>query len=102
MLHLVIKSQYFGSNSKINDDFMKNYSWGSANLRSEISDISVSINNAHVDFRNGSWIKIVSSNDSARHNRATLIVVDEFRMVDLNTINTVLRSFNSAKTSRLS
>lgn len=90
------KSQSLEVIQKINDDFMKNYSWGSANLRSEILEISTSINNAHVDFRNGSWIKIVSSNDSARHNRATLIVVDEFRMVDLNTINTVLRKFLTA------
>lgn len=93
------KSQSLEVIQKIIDDFMKNYSWGSANLRSEIDDISTSINNAHVDFRNGSWIKIVSSNDSARHNRATLIVVDEFRMVDLNTINTVLRKFLTAPRS---
>ena len=98
--HICVGSCFKGQSleviQKINDDFMKNYSWGSANLRSEISDISTSINNAHVDFKNGSWIKIVSSNDSARHNRATLIVVDEFRMVDLNTINTVLRKFLTA------
>lgn len=78
---------------------MKNYGWGSSNLRAEIDDISTSINNAHVDFRNGSWIKVVTSNDSARHNRATTIVVDEFRMVDLNTINTVLRKFLTAPRS---
>jgi hypothetical protein len=93
------KTQSLEVIQKINDDFMKNYGWGSANLRAEIDDISTSINNAHVDFRNGSWIKIVSSNDSARHNRATLIVVDEFRMVDLNTINTVLRKFLTAPRS---
>jgi hypothetical protein len=93
------KSQSLEVIQKINDDFMKNYGWGSANLRAEIDDISTSINNAHVNFRNGSWIKIVSSNDSARHNRATLIVVDEFRMVDVNTINTVLRKFLTAPRS---
>lgn len=93
------KAQALEVIQKINDDFMKNYGWGSANLRSEIDDISTSINNAHIDFRNGSWIKIVSSNDSARHNRATLIVIDEFRMVDLNTINTVLRKFLTAPRS---
>lgn len=45
------KSQSLEVIQKINDDFMKNYGWGSANLRSEISEISTSINNAHVDFR---------------------------------------------------
>lgn len=93
------KAQSLEVIQKINDDFMKNYGWGSANLRAEIDDISTSINNAHVDFRNGSWIKIVSSNDSARHNRANTIVVDEFRMVDLNIINTVLRKFLTAPRS---
>ena len=91
-----VKSQALEIITKINDEFLKNYSWGSQNLRNEISDISTSINNAHCDFKNGSYIHIVTSNDNARHNRANIIVVDEFRMVDLNTINTVLRKFLTA------
>jgi hypothetical protein len=90
------KSQSLECIQKIAEDFMKNYSWGSENLRREIQYISTSLNNACVDFYNGSWIKIVTSNDSARHNRANIIVVDEFRMVDLNIINTVLRKFLTA------
>lgn len=90
------KSQSLEVIQKINDDFMKNYGWGSANLRSEISEISTSINNAHVDFRNGSWIKIVSSNDSARHNRATLIVVDE--LGNINVSSTVAQETLYTKT----
>ena len=85
--------------TKIVDDFMKNYSWGSENLRMEISEYSTSINNAYVRFHNGSVIKVVASNDNARHNRANIIVVDEYRMVDLNTINTVLRKFLTAPRS---
>ena len=81
---------------KIVDDFMKNYGWGSINLRAEISEYSTSINGAYINFRNGSWIKCVVASDSARHNRANIIVVDEFRMVDLNIINTVLRKFLTA------
>ena len=91
-----VKSQAVEVITKIETDFLKNYSWGSQNLRNEISYISTSVNNARVDFRNGSWITIVTSNDSARHNRANVIVVDEFRMVDLNVINTVLRKFLTA------
>ena len=88
-----VKSQAVEVITKIETDFLKNYSWGSQNLRNEISFISSSVNNARVDFKNGSWINIVTSNDNARHNRANIIVVDEFRMVDLNVINTVLRKF---------
>lgn len=61
---------------KIVDDFMKNYGWGSINLRAEVSEYSTSINGAYVNFRNGSWIKCVVASDSARHNRANIIVVD--------------------------
>lgn len=90
------KEQSLECIQKIEEDFMKNYGWGSANLRAEISYISTSVNKPIVEFRNGSWIKCVVSSDSARHNRANIIVVDEFRMVDLNIINTVLRKFLTA------
>lgn len=71
-----VKSQAVEVITKIETDFLKNYSWGSQNLRNEISFISSSVNNARVDFKNGSWINIVTSNDNARHNRANIIVVD--------------------------
>ena len=90
------KEQSLECIQKIEEDFMKNYSWGSANLRAEIQNISSSINKPIVEFKNGSWIKCVVSSDSARHNRANIIVIDEFRMVDLNIINTVLRKFLTA------
>lgn len=93
------KSQSLEIIQKIKEDFMKNYGWGSENLRREISYISDSINNPICEFRNGSWIKVVTANDAARHNRANIIVVDEFRMVDLNIINTVLRKFLTAPRS---
>lgn len=90
------KQQSLECIQKIVDDFMKNYSWGSSNLRAEVSYYSTSINGACVEFRNGSWVKCVTASDGARHNRANIIVVDEFRMVDLNIINTVLRKFLTA------
>lgn len=91
-----VKEQSLECITKIVEDFMKNYSWGSSNLRAEIDSYSTSINGAYVTFKNGSWIKCVVAGDSARHNRANIIVVDEFRMVDLNVINTVLRKFLTA------
>ena len=70
----------------------------SSNLRLEINDKETTINqaNACVSFKNGSRIKVVVSNDNARHNRANCIIIDEFRMVDLDIINKVLRKFNTA------
>lgn len=68
----------------------------SANLRLEIEKYSLAPNNAYIKFRNGSHIKIVTANDSARSNRSNIILVDEFRMVDLDIINKVIRKFNTA------
>lgn len=82
--------------SKIEDDFMKNYTWGSENLRREITYHTVGTNKAIIEFTNGSWIKVVTASDSGRGARCNILITDEFRMVDLNTINTVLRRFLTA------
>ena len=68
----------------------------SANLRMEIAEVQVNQANAFVSFKNGSRIVVVTAAESARHNRATILVVDEFRMVDKNTIDTILRKFLTA------
>ena len=81
---------------KITDDFMKNYGWGSDNLRREITYAAVGANKAVIEFANGSWIRVVTASDSGRGARANILLVDEFRMVDLDTINTVLRRFLTA------
>lgn len=82
--------------SKITDDFMKNYGWGSENLKNEISYSVIGNNKAVIEFKNGSWIKVVTASDSGRGNRANILIIDEFRMVDLDTINTVLKRFLTA------
>lgn len=65
----------------------------SENLKAEISEIQINQTNAFVSFLNGSRMIVVTATENARHNRATVLVVDEFRMVDKNTIDTVLRKF---------
>lgn len=82
--------------SKITDDFMKNYDWGSENLRREVSYFTVGTNKAVIEFHNGSWIKVVTAADTGRGNRANILITDEFRMVDKDTIDTVLKRFLSS------
>ena len=65
----------------------------SPNLRSEIVEIKRNEREASITFRNGSVVKVVTSSDNGRHNRATVLIIDEFRMVDKNTIDTVLKKF---------
>lgn len=68
----------------------------SANLRLEIESYVVTGADAHIDFKNGSRIKVITAADSGRGARANILIVDEFRLVDVNIINTVLRKFLTA------
>lgn len=59
-------------------------------------DIKTSSSEAIALFKNGSYIKVVTASDSARGNRANVLVLDEFRMIDKDTIDTVLTKFLTA------
>lgn len=82
---------------KITEDLMKNFGWGSDNLCKEIEGKPVvTLNKGEIHFTNGSWIKVVTPSDTARGARANILIVDEFWMLDVNTINGVLRRFLTA------
>lgn len=69
----------------------------SANLTREIDgEVKTNKQSPNVRFKNGSWIKVVASNQGARSGRANCIIVDEFRMVDKSIIDSVLRKFMTA------
>lgn len=70
-------------------DLVNNY----PNLAREISHITTNMNKWAVDFVNGSKIKIVASRDSARGKRATFIIFEEFRLIDKNILDSVIRPF---------
>lgn len=67
----------------------------SALLRSEINlkKSSFSVAGGTLMFWNNSYVQIVTANDNSRHFRANVLINDEYRMIDLDTINTVLRNF---------
>ena len=67
----------------------------SALLRSEINikKSSFSVAGGTVMLWNNSYIQIVTANDNSRHYRGNVLCCDEYRMIDLDTINTVLRNF---------
>lgn len=66
----------------------------SKELKKEIrGDIRINTTEAAAYFYNGSYIKVVTASDNARGNRANILVIDEFRMVDKDTIDTVLTKF---------
>lgn len=67
----------------------------SPNLKREIEKISTSMNtdDPNVLFKNGSWIKVVASNEKARSARSHINIYDEFRIIDINILTRVLRRF---------
>ena len=65
----------------------------SQNLRDEIKTIKVSQYEVFMRFKNDSRIAVVTSGESARGNRATILIVDEFRMVCKSVVDTILKKF---------
>lgn len=67
----------------------------SPELAAEIDDKMTKMNGtqAQVVFKNGSYIKVVTAGDSARGNRANILIIDEFRLVLQDVIDTVLKKF---------
>lgn len=67
----------------------------SRELANEIDDRMTKINNsdAKITFKNGSVIKVVTAKDSARGNRANILLIDEYRLVSKDVIDTILRKF---------
>lgn len=68
---------------------------GSPELAAEINDKETKINgtNAQLVFYNTSVIKVVTASDSARGNRCHVLLLDEFRLMDKDIVDTVLRKF---------
>lgn len=71
----------------------------SPELAAEIDEKQTQINGtkAQVVFYNTSYIKVVTANDGARGSRANLLLLDEFRMISKDVVDTVLRKFLTLK-----
>lgn len=65
-------------------------------LKNEIKDLHLSPSDSFIEFHNSSIIKVVTASDNARGARANILLVDEYRMVDKTTLDTVLRRFLTA------
>lgn len=68
-------------------------------LRMEIDDRETQMNGtkAIITFKNGSYMKVVTSGESARGNRANVLLLDEFRLIPKDTADTILRKFLTQK-----
>jgi hypothetical protein len=66
----------------------------SPNLSREISNITTNANKWQVDFHNGSIIKVVAARDSSRGRRSTFTIYEEFRLIDKDVVDAVIRPFS--------
>lgn len=67
----------------------------SDNLAREIKDSKVTSQECYIKFHNRSSIEVVASNEFARGRRSNILIVDEFRLVDKETIRDILQPFNA-------
>ena len=65
-------------------------------IRREIKDFKTGANAASVTFWNGSTIECVTSSDNSRGYRSHVLVLDEYRMIKKDVLDSVLRKFNAA------
>jgi hypothetical protein len=65
----------------------------SEELKNEIENFKISASEARVLFKNGSSIKVVTAADSARGNHANILIVDEYRLVKKDVVDTILAKF---------
>lgn len=65
----------------------------SENLRKEIKKVTVTSGQAIVEFHNTSYIEVVVANDNARGGRANIFIFDEFRQIDIDVLNDVLKKY---------
>lgn len=67
----------------------------SPELAAEIDEKESKINgtNAVIVFKNGSYIKVVTASDTSRGNRANVLLLDEFRLISKDIVDTILRKF---------
>lgn len=76
-------------------EYIQSFMQTSPNLRNEIENIQINNQKAICTFKNGSFVKVVTASEGARGNRSHIIILDEFRMISEDILNTVLRKFIS-------
>lgn len=92
---IVITSKTRGQANEVLEKIVSILAPASANLRAEIDwkRTSAKGQDSCITFHNGSSINVVCANENARHNRAHVLIIDEYRMVPLNIIQEVLKRF---------
>lgn len=94
---IVVSSGTRGQSINVLEKIMNEIRPRSRELAMEIDDKETKTygQDAKIVFRNGSVIKVVTANDNSRGNRANILLIDEFRMVKKDVIDTILKKFQA-------
>jgi len=98
-IEIVITSGTKGQAKLIVSSKIEKFAEKYPNLDKEILKINKSANEIIVFFKNGSTITCVSPNDNSRGYRGNILIIDEYRMVKKNIIDTVLKNFLTSSRS---
>lgn len=90
---IVIASGTRGQSINVLEKIMLELKPNSPELAAEIEEAKINGTDAKIVFKNGSYIKVVTAGDSSRGNRATVLILDEFRLISKDVIDTILRKF---------
>lgn len=90
-----IAAQTRGQASQVLSKILYELKPKSPELCAEIDDKKSQINgtNAIIVFKNTSTIEVVTAADSARGHRASILLLDECRLINKDTIDTILKKF---------
>ncbi|MFM9972940.1 MAG: hypothetical protein ACKVQK_31575, partial [Burkholderiales bacterium] len=75
------------------EDKIKSLQSDYPNLAREILNIVTNMNKWAVEFHNGSNIQVVASRDSSRGKRSNYTIYEEFRLIDKEVLDSVIRPF---------
>ena len=94
---ICVSSGTRGQAANIIEKIMQEIVPRSPELASEIDMGQTQLNgtNMILQFKNGSYIKVVTASDTGRGNRAHILLLDEFRMIKKDVITTILKKFQA-------
>jgi len=93
--HVCIASGTRGQAQNILEKILFELKPQSVELQMEIDEKNTKINgtNAQIAFKNSSIIQVVTAGESARGHRCHVLLLDEYRLISKETIDTILRKF---------
>lgn len=98
-IEIVVTSGTKGQAKLIVTEKIEKFAEKYPNLKKEINKVNKNANEVVVFFKNGSSITCVTPTENSRGYRANILIVDEFRQVKKDIIDTVLKRFLAANRS---